>query len=198
MTDGSPRSRSKGRTPVESAFLSCERRLKRFVSRLCRGGADVDDIAHEALVGALRAEAEHAIEHPEAYLYHAARNLALKVEKKKSREILGFVEEAADTLPSPEPSVEDQVISRERFALFCEVVATLPPNCRRVFVMRKVYGYSHREISERLDISTSTVEKHLATGFARCVAALRAREEDNHRGPRDAGLPSSKTVKRQS
>lgn len=179
MSDGGqPLPPSRGRTPVESAFIACERRLKRFVARLCRNVEDADDITHEALVSALRAEADHAIEHPEAYLYRAARNLALKNQAKKSREVVGFVEAAADTLVSLEPSVEDQVISRERYALFCEAVATLPPSCRRVFVMRKIYGYSHKEISERLDISTSTVEKHLATGFARCLAALKAREED--------------------
>lgn len=199
MSDGGkPLPSSNVRSPVLDAFIGCERRLKRFVARLCRSEADADDITHEALVAALRAEAAHAIEHPEAYLYRAARNLAIRDQAKRSREVAGLVDSASDTLASSEPSAEEQVISRERFALFCEAVATLPPNCRRVFVMRKVYGYTHKEISERLDISTSTVEKHLATGFARCLAALKAQDRDNDDAPaRSSAFTARRTKTRQ-
>jgi len=39
--------------------------------------------------------------------------------------------------------------------------------------MRKVHGLSHKEISERLNISVSTVEKHVASGLLRCSVYLR-------------------------
>jgi RNA polymerase sigma-70 factor (ECF subfamily) len=41
--------------------------------------------------------------------------------------------------------------------------------------MRKVYGYSHSEIAEELNMSVSTVEKHLANGLRRCNAYMAAR-----------------------
>jgi RNA polymerase sigma-70 factor (ECF subfamily) len=52
--------------------------------------------------------------------------------------------------------------------LFWQAVATLPPQCQKVFVMCRVLGQSHKEIAARLGISTSTVEKHVAAGFKRC------------------------------
>ena len=49
----------------------------------------------------------------------------------------------------------------------------LPPLCRRVFVLRKVYRLSHDEISEVLGVSHSTIEKHVAKGLIRCRDYLR-------------------------
>jgi DNA-directed RNA polymerase specialized sigma24 family protein len=49
----------------------------------------------------------------------------------------------------------------------------LPPLCRRVFVLRKVYRLSHDEIAEVLGVSHSTIEKHVAKGLIRCRDYLR-------------------------
>ena len=43
-----------------------------------------------------------------------------------------------------------------------------PPQCQKVFVLKKVHGYSHKEIAKELEISISTVEKHAASGLKRC------------------------------
>ncbi len=167
------------RTPVQAAFLDCEKGLKRFITRLRRSGGDVDDLAHDALVSALQAESGSTIEKPEAYLFRAARNLVVRSHAKRSREIIGYLDDAvAQTAASREATAEDHLVSRERLAILWEAIATLPPSCRRVFVMRKLYGYSHKEISERLGISTSTVEKHLATGLARCLSFVRAKGDE--------------------
>src|SRR5690606_2740304 len=126
----------------------------KFIRRICMNDADAEDIAQEALVCAMNAEADRVIENPKAYLFRVAQNLALRTRNNRSRGIIHEVEnlDLSET-PSDEPSVEDQVISRERLGLLCDALATLPPSCRRVFVMRKVYGYSHREIADRLGIS---------------------------------------------
>ena len=52
--------------------------------------------------------------------------------------------------------------------VFWEAVTTLPPQCQKVFVLKRVYGYSHKEISKKMKISVSTVEKHAASGLKRC------------------------------
>jgi RNA polymerase sigma-70 factor (ECF subfamily) len=43
--------------------------------------------------------------------------------------------------------------------------------------MRKVYGYSQKEIARALDIGESTVEKHIAYGIKRCSSFIAARTE---------------------
>ncbi|MCB1674664.1 MAG: helix-turn-helix domain-containing protein [Halioglobus sp.] len=53
--------------------------------------------------------------------------------------------------------------------LFTEAAKTLPAQCQRVFLLKRVYGYSHKEIARELGISISTVEKHAAAGLKRCL-----------------------------
>src|SRR5690606_20794216 len=48
--------------------------------------------------------------------------------------------------------------------------------CRKAFVLRKVYGYSQKEIADSLGISENTVEKHIATGIKRCTGYMMARK----------------------
>ena len=46
-------------------------------------------------------------------------------------------------------------------------MSELPIKCRKVFVLRKVYGYSQAEIAKKLGISLSTVETHITKGMHR-------------------------------
>ena len=62
-----------------------------------------------------------------------------------------------------------QAVSNEEFALLCKAVRHLPLQCRRAFILKKVYGYSQREVARELNLSESTVEKHIALGIKRCT-----------------------------
>jgi RNA polymerase sigma-70 factor (ECF subfamily) len=63
-------------------------------------------------------------------------------------------------------NVEDRYQAEEMFVYFCRAIAELPVDCRRVFILKKVYGLSQAEIAERFAISVSMVEKHVAKGMA--------------------------------
>jgi len=63
--------------------------------------------------------------------------------------------------------------------VFEEAVASLPGQCQRVFVMKKVYGFSHQEISKKLGISISTTEKHVVAGLKRCNEFLTRKAESD-------------------
>ncbi len=49
--------------------------------------------------------------------------------------------------------------------------ADCPTQCRRVFVLKKIYGLSQEEIAAELGIAQSTVEKHIAKGLLLCREA---------------------------
>jgi RNA polymerase sigma-70 factor (ECF subfamily) len=68
---------------------------------------------------------------------------------------------------------DEQLDARRRFEGFCIAVDTLPPVCRRVFVLRKVYQLSHDEIADVLGIKPSTIEKHVVKGLKRCRDYMR-------------------------
>ncbi len=47
------------------------------------------------------------------------------------------------------------------------VVESLPERCREVFLLSRQEGLKNREIAEKLNISTTAVEKHIAKALAR-------------------------------
>ncbi len=154
---------------IVNAFRSSESRLRAFVRRLVVNDSDVDDICQETVLRALEAEKQRTIDSPEAFLFGVARNVVRKQLTKQSRSVIDLVDGLApDEYAAEEPSLDRVLDERQRLELFTEAVATLPPQCQRVFVMKRVYGYSQRDIAARLKISESTVEKHVAAGLKRC------------------------------
>jgi RNA polymerase sigma factor (sigma-70 family) len=44
----------------------------------------------------------------------------------------------------------------------------LPARCREVFTLRRLHGFSHRDIATRLGKSENTVDAHLCHAIIRC------------------------------
>ncbi|HEY4444683.1 MAG TPA: RNA polymerase sigma factor [Steroidobacteraceae bacterium] len=163
-------------TAVQDAFLKNQTALKRFISRFFRNVQDVEDVAQEAFLRAYSAETGREIEQPRAFLFRIAKHIALNQLSRKSRQITDYLEDLSsrDVLLG-EGSVEEEIAARQTLGLHCEAVATLAPHCRRVYMMRKVDGMSHKEIAGHLGIAVSTVEKHLIKGIAECDRYIRER-----------------------
>lgn len=160
-------------------FIALRRKLVRAVSRIVPP-PEIEDIVQETYVRVCQFDRVGDIRHPRSFLYRTARNIALDhVKRSESRSTVSLPadeEEHGDAdLPQAGFDVSDQAAARQEFEIFCEAVQRLPLQCRRVFVLRKVYGYSQREIARALDIGESTVEKHIAYGIKRCSAFIAER-----------------------
>ncbi|MBK7171618.1 MAG: RNA polymerase sigma factor [Gammaproteobacteria bacterium] len=194
MTDGRKPS---GVSGIVSVFWHNEVPLKRFLRRFTSSHHDVDDICQETILRALEAERDREIREPRAFLYGIARNVVRDRLDRESRSIIDFIADfSPDEYLHHEPSVEEQLDSRKRMMLFTEAAATLPGQCQRVFVLKKVYGYSHKEIARELDISISTVEKHVAAGLKRCLEYMQQHAETNTDRASDKGRGSPIAARR--
>lgn len=154
---------------LKQVFINNRSLLSRFVARFFKRPHDIEDIVQETFVKALEAESKDKIHSPRAYLFQTAKNLSLK---ELSRSSTRLQDNIGDYLPEgvllTETSTEDQVENLQKLTLFCQALRGLPVQCQRVYILRKVYGYSQKEIAERLRISVNTVEKHIAKGILRC------------------------------
>jgi RNA polymerase sigma-70 factor (ECF subfamily) len=166
-------------------FVALRRKLARAVSRIVPS-PEIEDIVQETYVRVCQFEQVGDIRHPRSFLYRTARNLALDhVKRSASRatvNLSGDEEEQSDSdgdVPQAGLDVCDQLAAKQEFEIFCAAVQQLPLQCRRVFVLRKVYGYSQKEIARALDIGESTVEKHIAYGIKRCSSFIAERTEPN-------------------
>jgi RNA polymerase sigma-70 factor (ECF subfamily) len=164
-------------------FVALRRKLARAVSRIVPP-PEIEDIVQETYVRVSQFERLADIRHPRSFLYRTARNLALDhIKRSESRTTVslpGDDDEHSDgEVPQAGLDLYDQLAARQEFEIFCEAVQQLPLQCRRVFVLRKVYGYSQKEIARALDIGESTVEKHIAYGIKRCSSFIAERTEPN-------------------
>lgn len=166
------------RSQITNAFVEQQRPLKAFISRFIRRPQDIDDIAQETFIRAFSAEKKGDIQHPKAYIYRVARNLAFETLTKKTNQLTSYIEDSCDqSLMQSGEDVEDSVIVSEKFDRVKLAIAEMPPQCQRVFIMHKVYGFKYREISQQLGISVSTVEKHIMTGLKKCRQSVKHQEK---------------------
>src|SRR5580658_5686003 len=148
--------------------------LHRYLSKFTSGAEDVEDLVQETFVRVYSLADYRSVESPKALLYRIGHNLAVE---RARRQITQATDSMADLEPlgvySSQVPAEEQIDAQRRFESFCAAVDRLPPLCRRVFVLRKVYKLSHAEIAEVLGVSHSTIEKHVAKGLLRCRDYLR-------------------------
>lgn len=161
---------------IHEAYTRHHVALKRFISRFLSNSHDIEDVSQETFLRAFPVEKGRVIEQPKSFLFRIAKHVALTQLTKKSRQITDYLEDFDDSeVLLSEATVEDELIARETLGIHCEAVAGLPPQCRRVYLMRKVYGMSHKEIAGKLGIAVKTVEKHLIKGVEQCDRYVRER-----------------------
>ncbi len=165
-------------SPVSESFLENSAFLKKFLSRYFSNQQDIEDVSQEAYLRAFVEEQNKGVKSPKAFIFHVARNVALSRLSKKSRQITDYLEDLPSMeITGIEAGADSQLEAQELLELYCEAVATLPEKCRQAFILRKVHGLSHKEISSKLSVSASSVDKYLKRGLLTCDAYIRLRHQ---------------------
>ena len=73
---------------------------------------------------------------------------------------------------------ERRLSGREEIERVRQIMAKLPPKCREAFELRKFGELSQREIAQRMQLSESTVEKHLVKALRLVMSALQESDSD--------------------
>jgi RNA polymerase sigma factor (sigma-70 family) len=145
--------------------------LARYVDRILVSPDDTQEVLQEAYLKVFLAlrKSNRDENFPVALLYTTARNIAVSRLRHQSVVLRSVGAVAiAEELRADIATAEQQVSANERRKSLLLVVNGLPPKCREVFVLRWIHGMSQRDIGEKLGISLSTVEKHLAKGLRQC------------------------------
>jgi len=162
------------------AFLRFRSRLARTVARIVQPD-DIEDIVQETFLRCYRATAKTTVRHPRSFMLTTARNLALNHVARADNRLTGKVDSFDDSavpLYQEAPTESDPEV-HERFLMLCRAVRSLPVQCRRAFVLKKVYGLSRKEIATYMDLSESTVQKHIAKGMVMCAEYVDGQEQSD-------------------
>ena len=155
--------------------LECESVLRACLFRYTRNLADVDELLQETYARLLapRSSDRPELQSVRAFALGIARNLALDWLRHQKVIQLDLVADIESLNVLDECNqVEEIVNAHQELALLSAAINELPAKCREVFVQRKVYGCSQKEISARLGISENTVEQHLVKAARKCAQAL--------------------------
>ena len=164
--------------------LEIEGVLRACLYRYTRNNTDVDDLLQEVyarlLVSGTSNEPE--VRSVRAFALTIARNVAFDWLRHRQVVPIELVAdlEALEVLDEGE-QIDEIVNSHQELAMLVKAIQGLPERCRQVFTLRKVYGYSQKEIALRLGISENTVEQHLTKAARRCAQALFAQPVSERR-----------------
>ena len=155
--------------------LEIEGVLRACLYRYTRNNSDVDELLQDVYARLLVAGAsdQPEVRSVRAFALTIARNVAfdwLRHRQVVPIEVVADLE-ALEILDESE-QIEEIVNSHQELAMLVKAIQQLPERCRQVFTLRKVYGYSQKEIALRLNISENTVEQHLTKAARRFAQTL--------------------------
>jgi len=164
----------------KAVVLPHEAAVRSRLRRICPSGFDVDNLVAESLARAYQVQDFARITAGRSYLMAIARNLLIDALRRERIVSLDFVADL-DVLRSDEAVVERQIQARDELRWLQALVERLPPQARKVFLLRRVHDLSLAAIAVQMGLSVSTVEKHLVKAL-KLVAQARAEREDDEFG----------------
>ena len=153
--------------------LPLEPMLMRFLRRNWRDEAELGDLRQEAYVRVYEAARRKRPSPVKPFLFSVARNLMIDRLRRKSVVPIETMPEADWLNVSDlEPAPEQRVAARQELQLMQAALNLLPPRCRQVVVLRRVHGFSQREVAQTMGIKEETVESQMVKGMRLLTDAI--------------------------
>ena len=159
----------------KASILPHERALRARLRRSSAREADIDDLVSEALVRAYGAQNWASIDDGRHYLFRIARNVLIDHVRRSALVRFDSLGDAGEQ--QPDRRTEAAISARDELRQVQRAIEAMPPQCRRVFVLRRVHEHSIGEIAAEMDLSVSTVEKHLGKAVSLLARAIAEMEE---------------------
>jgi len=162
----------------EEAFRELVRRFRdpvtSFAMRLLNDAEKAADVAQETFINVFtHAEAYRPISSFTSWLYRIAYNLAItEIRRRRRQPAVSLDAGAPDDPDGPprfeprdgNPSVEEEMLGRERREAVRRCVASLPAKYRGAIVMKDMEGLTFDEIANILGCPESTVKSRVMRG----------------------------------
>lgn len=137
--------------------------LRRLLRHKGRTADETDDLIQEAFLRLQSYRRERSVEQPEAFLVRTVRNLHVDQLRRRARRGTHVaVDSPMLDLIDPSPSPDEILAGRQRLQRLRDGLEALAPRTREVILLHRLEGCSHGQIAERLGITVSAVEKHVA------------------------------------
>lgn len=154
-------------------ILPHEPALRAWLRRLTAAAIDIDDVVQETYGILVGLDSIAHIRDPRAYLFTTARSIVLQQVRRARIVPIETLAEIEHLSIVDTASGADAVFAeRQQLQLLQQQLDLLPERCREAFVLRRIHGYSQREIAQRMGISENTVEKHIGLALRHLMHAF--------------------------
>ncbi len=132
-----------------------------FALRYLNSKSDAENVTQEVFVKVW--ETRHRLDPDNtfsAYLFTITKNIIFNNNRKKVNEA-AYLDHLARVIVHSDTGTEKELFYQELQGQIDKCIERLPDQRKRVFVMSRQEGLSHREISQQLGISEKTVAAHI-------------------------------------
>jgi len=162
---------------VATNVIPHEAAVRGWLTRSRVRAEDIEELIQDAYCRLAMLDRVDHIERANAYFFSTVRNLLmrrLKRERIVSIETIAEIDSYIDLQPTP----EEQAASRLDFARLTVFLDTLPERCATVVRLRKIEGWSQKEIAAELGITEKAVEKQVWLGVKAIQAEWRRADSE--------------------
>lgn len=131
---------------------------------------EAEDLIQDAYCRIAILDSVDHIDRPEIYFFSIVKNLFLRQLKRQKIVPIELIAELDSYSDEFQPSPEAVAVSRGDYAKVLGMISRLPERCSQIVRLRKIEGWSQKEIADHLGTSEKAVEKQIWVG----VKAIRS------------------------
>lgn len=160
-----------GNFSLSEVFLDIRPMLLKLIISRTKSNQVAQDITQDIFLKVNRM-AKQFPTHDDArsYLIRIAINASidhLRMDERRRQLMQGAVE-LFENYQNKNEHPEALLIAQEKVQQIDQALHTLPEKCRQALYLSRVEGFTHAEISEKLGISKSSVEKYIIRALLHC------------------------------
>lgn len=162
---------------LDQLFRQHHHELSRFAYSRLGCSEDAADVVQDAFVRYANMKPKEnaiVIETPRFFLSRIIVNLIIdKVRREKRRGVHSSIDEMEAEIVDPQASSPENIVgNKQQLAILVAALDELSPNVRQAILLNRVEGYTHKEISKRLNVSPSMVCKYIMKAIKHCAKRL--------------------------
>ncbi|MEB2644595.1 sigma-70 family RNA polymerase sigma factor [Pseudomonas canadensis] len=132
---------------------------------------DAADVAHDTFVRILGGRHAAQIVEPRDYLATIARGLVIDRYRRHAIE-QAYKQTLAERPEAIAISEEDKAIIIETLVAVDKALSALGERARRIFMLSQIEGLTYQQIADQLQVSLTTVKKHMIRALTECALIM--------------------------